>query len=163
MWFGFLFMIAGYIKFYEEDFCISSRNLIYSIMIFGLAEIVVTSYLLNKYSLPMFGNNVPYYYDRYYFPTLVLAVLIFLLFKNISYCNFWINRIASTTIDVYLISDYPAIREFLWVNVFNLSRWQYEWYLIPLSLSIAILVYCICSVIGGLRIMIFKFLRMNLT
>lgn len=155
MWFSYLFLIAGYIRFYEEDFSVSPKRLMFLILLFTLLEIVVTNYLMNRYDLPMFGKNVPYYYDKYYFPTFVLSVFIFLLFKNISFHSVWINKIASVVFDVYLISDYPVIRECLWMNVFNMSAYQQKWYFIPLSIAIAILVYCVCSCIGFVRLNIF--------
>lgn len=123
------------------------------LLVITLLEGVVTHFLFQvSENVKMFqGTNVPYYYDMYYAPTLMISIFIFLIFKDLKIYNKFINVIAVTTFDVYLISDYPSIRKFLWMRIFNFENLQSYWYFIPtIILSISI-VFITCSFIGFLK------------
>lgn len=83
----------------------------------------------------------------------VCAFAIFRIFESIDIgYNSLINRVGSTTLGVYLISDSGILRDIIWHNIFNVGV-LYAKPLFPLYACIIIaVVFFICSFIDYLRI-----------
>lgn len=154
-----LFAIGGYIRFHINKSLNNSyyRFIVISILVIVIvSEIVITQYFTIKVvNIPMFGSNVPYYYDLFYVPTIVISVMIFLLFVDIKLKSNVVNYIGLVTLDVYMLHDHPLCREFLWKKLIDLHSFQNEWYFFPLLMLIVICLYVVCSIVGYLRYRLF--------
>lgn len=114
-WFLCIAYLGGLIRIHFNNVKASNKVLITIVILLIFLESVLTFYILeNNITIKMFGNNVPYYYDMFYLPTISISVLVFCIFKNLDIQSKKINMIASYTFDVYLISDYPQVRRILW-------------------------------------------------
>lgn len=84
-------------------------------------------------------------------PTILVGFPVFLLFERISFYNKAINFIAKSSFAVYLISEYPSMRTWLWSNVFNL-KYIYSKPFMPLyAIGILLAVYAACTLCDFVR------------
>ena len=71
----------------------------------------------------------------------------------------WINRLAESTLSVYMIHEFPTIRYFLWNNIFKVAV-AYKKTLFPLYAAISIAVVFVgCIAIDQFRIYLFHRFR----
>lgn len=150
-----MYSLAGYVRFYPEDF--RKRNyILYGLAFIGinfLSAIVID--VMSKFFTLNIGGG---YFFSMMRPFTVLAVLSLLLFfsvLNIPHSKI-INAIASATFGVYLIHDNNLVRPFLWHDLFRNASFQDSPYLIPYSLAVIVAVYISCTVIELMRSRIFR-------
>ena len=73
----------------------------------------------------------------------------------------WINRLAESTLSVYMIHEFPTIRYFLWNNIFKVAV-AYKKTLFPLYAAISIAVVFVgCIAIDQFRIYLFHRFRIK--
>ncbi len=80
-----------------------------------------------------------------------ISIPVFLLFKRMPefHCT-WLNRAAKSAFGIYLISDYPAIRELLWSGPFAFSHLGYQGGLLLLAV-VPTIVFTGCLLIDVVR------------
>lgn len=82
----------------------------------------------------------------------VIACLCFIQFNNFSLkYNKWINKVATTTFGIYLISDNNYVRGWLWHEVFHTNTMLDKPYIIGYLILISVLVFIICSILEYFR------------
>ncbi len=156
IWLIYLYGVGGYIKLYKDDIklnggmciCISIVLLLISAF-FG----IVLSVASTKYSV--LRDYIFYYYDMYSIDVLLIALIMFLGFKNINIKNNkFINLVSSTTFGIYLIHDSRMLRKFvrIWQNVFKVDTIFNTSYFIIYSIFVISFIFIVCSVIELLRI-----------
>lgn len=67
-----------------------------------------------------------------------------------------INTISSATFGVYLIHDNPIMRSFLWHTLFKNATFSNNYFLIPYSLAVILIVFFGCTIIELFRIHLFE-------
>jgi hypothetical protein len=65
--------------------------------------------------------------------------------------SFFVQKIASTSLAVFIIHDNGALREFIWNNIFHNSDYLNSPFLIVHALLTAIIIFVVCSVIDLIR------------
>lgn len=111
---------------------------------------VVLDLLSNYFSA--FVGKYSFFYGRGSILVIAIAYALFKYFTNIkSYENKFINIVSSCTFGVYLIHDNNYMREFLWGNIFDNSKYAESDYLIVHFILSVIIVYVACTVIEYIR------------
>lgn len=78
-------------------------------------------------------------------PLYLLSVFLFAVFANLKLRHLpWVNFVASSTLGVYLIHDYPLMRRFLWVETFRFRTCFGSPLFVPYLLACALLVFAAC-------------------
>ncbi len=150
--FLFMYIIGGYIKrFIKKPEKVQLRYLLLFIF-FCIADFSLFVFLKEssvKY-IKIFGR-----FDN---PFIIIeSVLIFMFFRSINFKSAMVNRIASTTLGVYLIHEHKIMRNWLW-SLFGTDKRDFynsNLYFINLLLII-LLVFATCSVIDFLRQQLFR-------
>jgi len=112
-----------------------------SIILTVVMNILVIILDLNNINICIGMTNATYLFQAHQIGILLISLFIFLGFKetNIKY-NESINKIASTTLGIYLLHDSQYTRIILWNVIFKTGSFQNSSYLIPYSiLSCAII------------------------
>lgn len=158
LWYLFLVCSAGYIRKYNP---FKQKSTLY----LSLAAAVLSfewgvTYFIDCYNIniPSFGNNVPYFYDYRYIPTFLIALLVFAGFLQLDLRpNKYINIVASTMFGVYLLHDYPLMRDYLWRDVLSLDVNTDNF--VVKSIVRVLVVVVTCSLIELIRNKLFRLLR----
>lgn len=131
--FCYIFALIAYYKWYSlriSRFALSVAGLL------GLSAIVIWNVVLSAVwvgdadSLPIYLEPVQ---DEWSIPILAVSFALFGLFRGKQFYSKMVNRIASASLGVYLITEQPFIRKQLWFNWFNLSDFYNDKYAILLS------------------------------
>lgn len=88
-------------------------------------------------------------------PALSIAIGLFVLFRQLRFRSGLVNTVASATLGVYLIHEYPPVREYLWSDVFNIEKQYSSPWLYAYSLFAVLVVFSACTVIDIGRRLIF--------
>lgn len=90
-------------------------------------------------------------------PATVLESLgLFILFNNLHFSNRAIDIIASHTFSIYLISDFPHIREYLWQRLFILQPYVSTPWAVPYAFAVSLAVYACCIILDSVRSTLFS-------
>lgn len=159
-WFVYLFLTGGYLRKYGVPEWVRKHagGLIGACaLLFLLIQVApkISRYLSVKvvFTIPLVQN-----YDFTFF----LSVLLFIYFANKPWegkLAHRISQIAPYTFGVYLIHDFPLIRELLWPYL--LKTYNFAPYVIA-GLVFSLLVFLCCIVIDSIRARIFEVCRINL-
>ena len=156
-WLTYLYMIGAYIKKYNIN--VSTSNCLKYITVSLLLNslIVILCYLFLNSNNPLYTLGT-----KYNSPFIcIMSIFIFLLFKNIKIKNKIISTISSTSFSVYIIHSHRLLFENV-INNYHLYLFSDKLTLIILEVIIlAILIYCISSIIEYIRIFIFNILKVN--
>lgn len=111
---------------------------------------VVLDLLSNYFSA--FVGEYSFFFGRGSILIIAIAYALFKYFTNIKpYENKFINIVSSCTFGVYLIHDNNYMREYLWGNIFDNSKYAESNYLIVHFILSVIIVYVACTVIEYIR------------
>lgn len=157
LWFLSLYCIGAYIKLYGLCPKIKKRHymlLMILSVIFTMTTIVVLLFLKTNYRFELIEPN--YFVGMTSFNVLIMAVSIFMLFRNVKIESRFINKIASASFGVYLIHENGYVRELLWKKWFvKLGIICNPFLIIMCGIGIAFLVYGVCMLIDFIRQLIF--------
>lgn len=149
VWFMNLFIIIYYIKKYNINF---SQQRLRILIVICIAILSCFVYLLLKIK----GLNAAMFILRYNNPIiLVYSLSIFMTFKNSNFIkNGFLKKsilfFSTTSLYVYLITENPFVRNFLWNDVFNANFLiESNLYILFVILS-CLLIYILCIFIGKL-------------
>lgn len=84
-------------------------------------------------------------------PTLMIGIPIFLLFNRMRFYNRPINFIAKSAFAVYLITDYPPMRNLLWSTWFNLKDIYGKPFMLLHVIGALLGVYAACTLCDFIR------------
>lgn len=145
VWFCTLYIIAGYIQLYPNQF--TNKFLLAFIISILSFIVIILFYTLGHICLWGLKDIV----------CLICSISLFCTFKNIKIKNNKIiNFISSTTLGIYLIHDNLLIRPMLWKNWLNVSFHALNNNFWIFAISAVILVFVTCSLIEMIRRLIEK-------
>jgi len=153
IYFIFLYGIAAYIKRFVEDSKIRKPLLAVAIIVI-LGLTYASAILVEFMSLNNPGLLVHKYrlMGKYMLPNLLTSVCLFLLVKGWNFGEKkWVNTIASGGFGVYLITEHPFIREYLWTKWLPSNQYTTESFFIIYSIGVILVVYCACTIIDLVR------------
>ena len=154
-WFGIIFLIASYIRLYPVS--LFNRRSFWGWTTLALVIVSMLSVAFIHWRV----------YAGYYFVSdcnkifaVMVAVSSFLWFKNLKIPQSrWINIVAASTFGVLLIhSNSGAMMKWLWCDVFDVTG-HYNLPTIQLALfsfSVLIIVYCVCTIIDQIRLLLLE-------
>ena len=123
--FMYLFILLSCYKLYLKQFNVKQ---LWILMASGLLIGVLITVLKDAVIVLTFADNTPTklvtytpFRDFIALPSLMVGIPIFLLFDRLHFYNKTINFIAKSAFAVYLISEYPPMRNLLWFTLFNLK------------------------------------------
>ena len=156
MWMITLYMIAGYIKLYPEDF--QRGRVFYRRIMFGLwglsyASAIVLDILGLKYEVC--AKYATHFSGMQHINIVVIAICLFLVFRdvkigNLSSCKA-INAVAGTTFGIYLIHDNPLMSRWIWKQLFRNAEYINEWWFVLASIGEVVAIFAACMVIEFAR------------
>ncbi|PKV04064.1 symporter [Bifidobacterium pseudolongum subsp. globosum] len=124
----------------------------------GLLIGIVITALKNASIILMFADNTPAklvtytpFRDFSALPSLMVGIPIFLLFDRLHFYNKYINFIAKSAFAVYLISEYPPMRNLLWITLFNLKDIYGKPFALLRIVVILLGVYVACTLCDFIR------------
>ena len=160
-WLMILYMAGAYIRIYQEDINKYPKAVYLGIYLLGVGVTWSIRLFLVKATISMFGEER--YIElltAYNSPFIVVsAVGLFLFFMESkitgSAVRKWIERLASASFGVYIISEHPYIRERFIIG--RLIEYTEEaWYMLLLRIVVfVVMLYFVCSMIDMVRKMIF--------
>lgn len=119
IWLVIVYFIGAYIKKY--DFNIFKNNNIRLYIIIAtvlLLNILMVIIEMLAYKIPLLENRERFFNNMQTPFMLLLAVLVFNIFKNMKMSNYKIvNKIASTTLGIYLIHSNYFFCDIIWQNI----------------------------------------------
>ncbi|MDR1697580.1 MAG: acyltransferase [Erysipelotrichaceae bacterium] len=125
-----LYLIGAYLKKYPRK--AFEKRLLWFIISTSLLLIVLVIFIFTRYNL----NE-----SRFDLIPVLIAVPIFVLFKNFKFHNKYLNILATTVFTVYLVHDNIYLRQWLWGEVFVLELYFNSYHIIWFSLVAALTVY----------------------
>ena len=158
LYFILLYFVGAYIKIYNIKIT-KKRNLLIVLLLFmGVISISILSLIMSRY-IPILIKGSTYLSKGNTIFIYLLAIYLFLLFNNMHLNNNKIiNTLGKTSFAVYLISDNPNIRHYLWIDLLKCDQFINVGVisLIKHILLSVILIYFICSCIELMRTFIFN-------
>lgn len=152
--FIYLFIIISFYKLYLKK--LNTKQLLL-ILFAGIAiaiVIIIAKDIILLIALPDSPGAYAAAYSpfrNFALPTIMVGLSMFLLFDKFNFYNKPINFIAKSSFAVYLISEYPPMRTWLWSNVFNL-KYIYSKPFMPLyAIGILLAVYAACTLCDFIR------------
>lgn len=149
VWFVFLYLVAAYLRLYTDISNVSKKKisvLLFLFMLFPLLSKIIIANLTYCLTGEIIGSSIFFMNNSVIiFP---LSIIFFLTFKKIKILSrsatSVISYVASSVFSIYLISEHPQLREYIWsfsteIVVDNLMS-------IPISvifISCAIMFLCI--------------------
>lgn len=168
--FVFLYLIGGFLRKYplEKNYIFKrfSRNFKMLIFVFIFILCVLFNYVFYKYSFTIEGINsvlnnysstMKVYASSYNNIFIIIqSVVYFLFFKNLNFKNKLVNKIASLTMGVYLISDNNYVRHYIykWLNI-DVSP-IYSFNFIAHIFLVTLIIFLTCLLIELIRQLLFK-------
>lgn len=162
VWFVFLFLVGAYIRKYRPFSTFRHFGKCY--LIFGV--LLASMYMaVEIYQYRKSGAVVDYgnTYNNGF--TFVTSLLLFLWATNLNITNQKatniITRVAPLALGVYLITEHPLLREWLWFDTLNLQAYQSSPLLIPMQAACCIALFLLCIAIEYLRVRLFRMLHID--
>lgn len=162
VWFVFLFFVGAFIKRYRPFSSFKHFGKCY--LIFGVllasAYMVMGIYLNRKNGEPLhFGNT----YNNGF--TFITSLLLFLWAVNLNISGkktaSIITRVAPFVLGVYLITEHPLLRNWLWFDTLNLQEYQNSPFLIPMQAACCVVLFVIGIVVDYVRDRLFRILHID--
>ena len=155
IWFMYLYAVSGYIRIWQKEI----KLRITSKKAFGMAIAVLLIMYMIVIVFDLLGIRVDFFVDKYVhfynqnqLPILLISLMVFIGFKNLSLKNNRIiNCISMATFGVYLIHDNASVRLFLWNGIFRSADYSESVFLIPYSLGVIMLVFICCTIMDLVR------------
>lgn len=156
VWFAFLYIIGAYLRLHGQEKPSRKLNLVLLITSVGLLWLSTLIIDILGLKLGFFPKHGTHFYSVQSPLIWGCAICIFQLFRGITIKpNKAINTIAGTTFAVYLISDHPIIRSWLWNTLFQNTQFSDTWYLFFIGLAETVIIFVVCGIIDVLRQKVF--------
>jgi hypothetical protein len=152
-WYIFIYMLAAYIKLIYNRIKLSSSKCFF-IGIVSYLLILISEVLMEYIGtfISIFSSKSEHFRQLNSILVLFVTVFVFLGFEKMKPRNsFFVQKIASTSLAVFIIHDNGALREFIWNNIFHNSDYLNSPFLIVHALLTAIIIFVVCSVIDLIR------------
>jgi len=152
LWFVTLYSIAGYVRLHGSNRRSAKAYLITGMIFIALTFASCAIFMVLGTKRTVFAEHVFYFYGQEKFNIFIISYCLFRAFEKMQIKeNKVINIISSATFGVYLIHDYPQMREVLWSNIFANVKYQNSPSLIWYSVLAVVVVFAVCSIIDLCR------------
>ena len=154
-YFIIFYLIGGYIKLHVKQVISNKWNLIVAILSFitvALIALAVDGYALWKGNDAILQNYI-HFKNLDSLPVDICAITSFLYFSRMDYRNKFINKVASFTLDVYLIHTNRLMNLVLWCIVLPNPIFLHTHYFLGFAVSKILAVYLLCTLIGWAKSM----------
>lgn len=151
LWFIFLYSVSSYIRIYEELIKDFKKSIFAIITFLTIAFTILAKLIFEKNAL--LNNHIEHFLcDAQSLNIFIIAVSVFCFFIKLDIKQSKvINTIASTSFGVYLIHENNYVRDFIWKKAFNILNYADSILIIPYSIFVALIIYCLCSLVELLR------------
>lgn len=145
-----IYLIGAYYGKYKDNYLNKNK----SVKLFIISLLILT---LSTIGLEYLNNNIGikfinYLYSRNSFIVIMISVSLFNIFKsNKEFSNKIINNVSSCVFGVYLLSETPVMRSYLWKNIFNNYNCVSSYYLIIHMLISVLLTFIVCLIVEEIR------------
>ena len=166
LWLAALYIIGGYLKKYDIGKNVKRYKLFLGYVLFAgisyLSRIVIEVVTKIVIKRPVGGG----YLFSYVSPTILLsAVFLFLYFTRLSFNNNIAKKVVAfftpATFGVYLIHDYPIVRQYFILHKFEFLLKYNPFFMILCVILAAICIFVVCALIDKLRILAFDLLKIK--
>ena len=145
--FIYVFILISACKWYLQP---PTTKQIWLLLAAGLGFFLL--YTAASVVLSLLGHSVSIYItNSLTLPVIMIGFGMFLLFDRITFHSRVINRIAQSAFAVYLITDYAASEQLLWVRLFNLKDLYQRPFAIAQILGILLAIYIVCTLLDFIR------------
>lgn len=145
-----IYLIGAYYGKYKDNYLNKNK----SVKLFIISLLILT---LSTIGLELLNNKISikfinYLYSRNSFMVIMISITLFNIFKHKKeFSNKIINNISSCVFGVYLLSETPFMKNYLWKNIFNNSNYIYSSYLIIHMLISVLLTIIVCLTVERIR------------
>ncbi len=157
--FIFLYFIGAYLKKYPEEFERGRKIkwFFFGIVLWAILIFLVCFLKINADIFQNFAISADYLFYGNSIFIIMLSVIFMVLFARIQIKHsVWLNKIAGTTLGIYLIHDNIYARQYIWENIFHCSKY-YESPRLMLHAGCCILiVFATGAIIEYLRSLLFR-------
>lgn len=140
----FSYFVGSYIRLYQDELS-KVKNTILYIGIMILFSIDLLSIFLSRLIGISFGHSA--HFTQYVLPVLISFCIFLIIVRVNSFTNDVINKLAPSTIVVYLITENAAFSHHMWANILNVGQYQDSAYFYLFALIITLLLYIACTII----------------
>ncbi|MGQ7424602.1 acyltransferase family protein [Streptococcus suis] len=152
LWFIYLYIIAAYIRKYQQDFEQYCKKITTPIILMLILTYIAGCILVViSHWIPVFLYRTYYLFRDQSIFILVTSILIFIYFLRLNMKSIkWVNIIATSSFGIYLIHDCEFIRVYLWQKLFKNASYFSSSYFIPYSIFAISTVFigsCLCSLL----------------
>lgn len=152
-YFIIFYLIGGYIKLHVKQKRNNKWNLIVAILSFIVVAFIALA--VDGYAVLKGNDAILQYYIHFKnldsLPADICAIALFLYFSRKEFRNKFINKIASYTLDVYLIHTNRLIMFVIWCVILPNTMFLHTPYFLGFSVVKILVVYVICTLIGWLK------------
>lgn len=145
-----IYLIGAYYGKYKNNYLDKNK----SIKLFIISLLIL---ILSTIGLEYLNNNIgirfiDYLYSRNSLIVIMISVSLFNIFKSKKeFSNKIINNVSSCVFGVYLLSETPVMRSYLWKNIFNNYNYASSYYLINHMLISVLLTFIVCLIVEEIR------------
>ena len=156
--FAIMYMTGAFIKLHGHTFksYANSWNLLVAILasIFILVSCALFDYASVVTHNSLYIDKARYFHKPYTIPAVILAISIFLFFKNLHFKSRFVNWMAMSVVAVYIIHDNEIMRPVIWERVWpNMDYFNAGYFDLYAHVVLKILaVFVCCLVIDKIRI-----------
>lgn len=140
----FSYFVDSYIRLYQDELS-KVKNTILYIRIMILFSIDLLSIFLSRLIGISFGHSA--HFTQYVLPVLISFRIFLIIVRVNGFTNDVINKLAPSTIVVYLITENAAFSHHMWANILNVGQYQDSAYFYLFALIITLLLYIACTII----------------
>lgn len=147
------YIIGAYLGKYKKECLLKLKTLVILCVVFGtMLMFSAIAFDIIGTKIQMFDDRSAHFYQRNSIIVVILAVTLLSVFSTIKpFSNKFVNVVSGCTFGVYLIHDNNYMREYLWGNIFDNSKYAESNYLIVHFILSVIIVYVACTVIEYIR------------
>ncbi len=149
----YLYIIGAFFGKYKND-KLSGKKLNVIILVLStlalLSSVALFDVIGTKYEI--FAKNSYYLFSRTSIVVILFSVSLFNLFSRKKEFNSkFINGIASCVLGVYLISDNNLLKNILWTDIFDVSKYVNSNYLFLHMIACVSIIFVVCIIIDFIR------------
>lgn len=160
VWMIIIYFLGAYIQKYGSSTTRSKKSAIKMILI-SFAVLIASILIIDKFQnfFAMLGTTEPaFFWPPNTIPMVFLSIGVFSLFLHMKIpYNFVINKLASTTLGIYLLHDGLIFDSWCWGLVFHCSEYQDSPFLLLYILKASVIIFAVGVVVDLLRQVLEKY------
>lgn len=153
-YFILFYLIGGYIKLHVKQSCDNKWNLVVAVLAF--LTVAMLALTVDGVALWLGNNAILQHYIHFKnldgLPVDICAIALFLYFSRLEFKSKVVNRIASYTLDVYLVHTNRLMMKVFWGGgcLSNIMYLHSPWFL-PFAIAKILGVYTVSTIVGWVK------------